>query len=869
MPLAAALLATTASLALPAPADAQESAAARRDYAIPAGNLNAALLAFAETSGVEIVYDATRLGNARTRGLQGPHSVAEGLALLLEGTGFTYRFTGPSTVSIRPRPPRQASPPPSRAETAGAVKLKGMTVVDSAIDDEETYAPAPTSVATKIELPVRKTPFTINQASEELIEERGDVNIFETLENFAGVTTTSTNADIGQGISRSIQVRGFDLGGAGQTLVNGQRAYSLGSQNRDAANLERVELLRGPAALYYGAAQPGGVINYVYKRPKATARYAVKADVDSEGSYGGSIDLTGPIDAAGTLLYRAVGNYSRYEDDQDHIFSNPVSALAALTWSPSPEFSTTFTYEYYDFESVPEQENNKRDGTTGEYFPVPRDFFWGNLNDRAVRTSHTLIWDAKWTPSDALKVSAYANFQRADQWYQNTRIAGGGRAGYPASADADGNVPRYVSMGRNSSPETERENLSFGLDVSGRFETFGLGHDWLVGGGYGQTRSRSSYIPSYLSCLFGQSTTSNDCEGEPRSLAPPDLNIFDPVHEDWEGAYLLDEAIFAVPWDKREDYNLYVQDLITLPNDTTRVMLAVGWSRFENLGRGGISNWRTLERNDDTRNDVEAWSPRFAIMQDIGDSSTIYASFGESFQPQSSLTLNDIDGELILDPERGRQYEIGYKRDLFYGEGLLQVSLFRLEKENVARAANPDTCDPNVVTPGAPLYCYYLLDGLQRSDGLEISLSGNITSWWSASMGYSYLDATVVESNDVNNVGKQIPYVPEHSLTLWNRWTLFDWADGSNLGAGVGLKLYDRVNNGFDDEGETDWNPSYELVDVGLYYTAPLAAGQVKVSAQIKNLFDATYYDRRRYRSSGAIVWGNKRRAFLNLEYRF
>ncbi|MBB5279468.1 TonB-dependent siderophore receptor [Pacificimonas flava] len=858
-------------MALAGPAAAQAEVADRTvQFAIPAGDLASSLLQLSEAAGLDMVLNPALVDGETAPALSGAMTARDGLDRLLAGTSLYYAITAGGRIVLR----RAAGPPASaasgpQANRANAVRLQGVTVTETAIEPEETYAPAPSSIATKLNLPLRRTPFTINQATEELIDERADINIFETLENFAGVTTTSTNADIGQGISRSINVRGFELGGAGQTLINGQRAYGLGSQNRAADNLERVELLRGPAALYYGAAQPGGVVNYVYKRPKDFARYQVQANTDSQGSYGGSIDLTGPITEDGTLLYRAVGNYSRYEDDQNHIFSNPVSALAALTWKPSEAFSTTFTYEYYDFESVPEQENNKLDSETGEFFPIPRDFYWGNLDDRAVRTTHTFIWDAEWKPSETLKVNAYANFQRSDQWYQNTRIVGGGRGGTPTTADENGNVPRYVSMGRNSSPETEIENLSVGLDISGEFDTFGLTHEWLVGGGYGQTRSRSSYIPSYLSCLFGQSTTSDDCEGEPRSLTPPDLNIVDPVYSDWEGAFLLDEAVFAVPWDKRRDYNLYVQDLITLPNGTTRLMAAIGWSRYENLGRGTIDDWRTMERGEDTRSDVEAWSPRFAIMQDIGASSTIYASYGESFQPQGSLTLNDENGELLLDPERGRQYEIGFKRDIFDEQGIVQIALFRLERENVARAANPDTCDTNVITPGDPLYCYNLLDGLQRSDGFEISVSGVLAPWWSASLGYSYLDATIVRSNDEANVGKQLPYVPEHSLTLWNRFDIFRWDDGGTLGFGAGAKLYDRVNNGFNDAGETDWNPSYVLVDTGLYYTRPLAGGQFKLSAQLKNVFDEVYYDRRRYFNSGTIVWGNERRAFLQAEMTF
>lgn len=834
-----------------------QSAERQTIFAIPAGSLNSALLAFGEAAGIKLVFDPAPLTGKQTAGLHGPTDIRAGLDRLLQGSDFTWRFTAADTVTIVPVAGRQTAQP------SGSVRLGGMQVTATAIDAEDSYAPAPSSVATKLELPIRQTPFTINQATEELIRERGDVNIFETLENFAGVSTVSSNADIGQGISRSINVRGFDLASSGQQLINGQRSYSLGSQNRSADNLERVELLRGPAALYYGAAQPGGIINYVYKRPKEEARYQFFAKTDTEGSYGGTIDLTGPLTADGTLLYRAVGNYSRYEDDQDKIFSNPVSALGALTWRPSPAFETNITYEFYDFESVPEQENNKRDGLTGAYFPVPRDFFWGSTNDRANRTSHTVIWDATWRPTDHLKVAAYANYQHAKQWYQNTRTVGGGRGGVPTAADPDGNVPRYISL----SPDSRYRNWSAGLDVSGDFMTGGLRHDWLIGGGIGQTRTRSASVPTSISCLYGQQNPSASCP-DARSLAPDQLNIFNPVYEPWAHADLRDEAVFVVPAAKRKDYNVYFQNMITLPNETTRILLAIGWSKYDNLARGSY-NWNTQTRGDDTRNKKSAWSPRVAIMQDIGESSTVYASYGESFNPQASLTMQDEQGNALLSPETGKQYEIGYKRDLFGGEGLLQASLFRIDKGNVARAGNADTCEGDITDPNDPNFCYYMLDGKQRSDGFEIELSGNITSWWSASLGYSYLKTEVKESNDLPNLGKQLPYIPEHALTLWSRFKLHEWNNGSTIATGVGLKLYDRVHNGYDAAGETAWNPAYELVNMGLFYTTPMGNSELRINANISNLFDKTYYDRRRYYNAGTIVWGNARRATLTAELTF
>jgi len=136
-------------------------------------------------------------------------------------------------------------------------------------------------------------------------------------------------------------------------------------------------------------------------------------------------------------------------------------------------------------------------------------------------------------------------------------------------------------------------------------------------------------------------------------------------------------------------------------------------------------------------------------------------------------------------------------------------------------------------------------------------------------MGYSYLETEVKQSNDLPNLGKQLPYIPKHALTLWSRFKLMEWTNGATLATGVGLKMYDRVHNGYDAAGQTDWNPAYELVNLGVFYATPVGSSQLRISANVNNVFDTTYYDRRRYYNAGTIVWGNERRATLTAEFTF
>jgi len=757
-----------------------------------------------------------------------------------------------SRAQVQPARSMDAESPSDR-NTAGVTALPSITVQS---DVSPYLADQPSSLAAKSTLPPRQTPFTVNQASAELIRERGDATIYETLERFAGVTTASNNGDIGQGMTRNVNVRGFSVSGTGQLLINGQRTYSAAASARGADNLEAVELLRGPAALYYGAAEPGGIISYNYKRPKKEDAYVLLGRTDSKGSYGGMVDMTGALNKDATLLYRAVGSFQHTKDDQKHIWSEPKSLLAAITLAPNAQFSTTLTYEKLKIASVPEQENNMRITNPshplyGQYYPVPRDFFWGSLNDRAVRDTDTWLWDMQWQPSESFGIKASANAQEFTQWWQNTRIQGGGNG-----PDAAGNVGRYVSARRS-----EGKNHAAAIDVYGKLHTWELRHDWLVGVGLGYTESRTS----------GRAVANASRPGQPYTPGP--INIFDPIYSDWPWR----ERIWLDPLgdvSKREDRNVYLQDLIELPNRKTRLMLAAGWAQIENRPNSTGTADSTVSR----------WSPRAAVMHDVSASTTAYVSYGESFNPQSSLTMLDMAGQYITTPQQGKQIEIGVKQDLFDGRAMLSAALFRIDKKNMPMPAQEDNgCDATAApAPGTPGTtdgmgdCRTALNGLQRSQGIELELTGNITDWWSAQIAYAYLHTQYVKTDNLWNLGRDMANMPRHNVSLWNKFRLHQSADVGRLDLGVGVKAWSKSHNAWRNPTthmrgtSADWNPGYAIVDLALFWEKPLGRGKrIKVALNVNNVFDKTYYDRNRFANGNTIVWGNQRRALLNTQLAF
>jgi len=656
-------------------------------------------------------------------------------------------------------------------------------------------------------------------------------------------------------MERGITVRGFSNAGSndGQILINGQRAYGTGGGMRGTDTLESVELLRGPASLYYGAAQPGGVFNYNYKRPRAQAAYVLRGRTDSRGSLGGMLDMTGPLTVDKTLRYRLVGSYTKQEDDQRHVWAKPASALAALQWVPHGRFETTLTYEYLKHTAVPEKENNKKT-VNGNYYPIAiRDAYLGQLGDRAEKTVDTLLWDATWNLSEAFKANATVNWQKSYQWYVATRPSGSGGGGTPPDPLASG-IPRSVSF----SPGGQRHNLSLGLDFSGMLMVGNFKHEWLAGGGVGTMRSRSKSRPT-VSGEFDSGNYISPRNGRliaPGRYAPDPLDIHGTHKGYWQWlAEVMEQSAYMVPWAKRKDSSIYIQDMLHLPDGRTRIMAALGWAKYDNLARGRY-NYTTEKRAVDTQFDVSKTSPI-----------TIYASHGKSFAPQPSLTRLDSNGLALLTPEEGVQYELGYKQDLNDIQGLFTAAIFRLDKKNMARSAN-EFCDSGVTDPEDSNFCYYELDGLQRSQGIEFGLSGEILPGWQSAINYTWMDTEIVKTENQWQRGRSFAGIPRHSASLWNKWRVVREQGYGALWLGVGLRGQSSMHTSYTATGASRI-AGYGVIDVGLFWNRTIGGRDVRINANLNNAFNRTLYVGTAAPPAGTLIYGPQRRLLLTAQMAF
>jgi iron complex outermembrane receptor protein len=293
--LLAALFATGMALA-PAPGQAQTG---ERSYDIPAGPLSAALARFAAEAGVALSADARLTEGKTTRGLKGRYGVQAGLDALLSGSGLEARPGAGGFIVQR-----------VAAAQAAATVLPTVTVEDK-LEWEATSRGfrATHSNATGFgNQPLLDTPHSISVITREVMEEQRVSQLKDVLKNDASVELDSERR------YDNAFIRGFELHREQSYQRDGLRVINLARGGLE--NVERVEILKGLSGLYYGMGAPGGLLNYVIKRPgpEPFARFWV--DANHFGGYRVRADVSRPLTEGGR---HGVRFNAAYEDLTDHV----------------------------------------------------------------------------------------------------------------------------------------------------------------------------------------------------------------------------------------------------------------------------------------------------------------------------------------------------------------------------------------------------------------------------------------------------------------------------------------------------------------------------------------------------------------------
>ncbi|OAI24966.1 TonB-dependent siderophore receptor [Methylomonas koyamae] len=756
-----------AAAGLLAPAVTVAADPATQNFDIPSQALSSALTRFSAATGLQVLYEGDIAERITAPELKGVYSPEQALQKMLRGSGLNYRFSNGNTVTLE----KKAVVEPQSAAgvtTLPSVTVTGKAYYDSASADNPGYAVNATSTATKTATPVMDTPMSIQVIPKTVLDDQQAYRIADAVKNVSGV-----QAPFQLGYDGFV-VRGFDL-----TRLEYRNGVRIPLSNFDLANVQAVEVLKGPSSGLYGRIEPGGMINVVTKKPQAEPRYSLNQRFGSYDYYRTEANATGALNADKSLKYRIDLSYLDTKSFRDRMFNDKIFVAPALTWQASAQTEFNFSMEY-SYENRPMDGGFPAIGQRVANLPINRTFDYPGTRD----TYEKFIADFNWSHefNDRWKLrNGVTTFIFNEHWNEISAVG----------LRADKRTNEYWNW---SGPRNTQQHSVF-LDLTGHFDLYGTQHEVLAGTDYYILERTNSVSSVFLGTVDIYNPVFPPIDVAAVSGLPHDLNSF--RQESWNGVYFQDQITL---WDKLQ---------------------IMGGGRYDwaSTGNGNAStNVQDAER--ELRNiDEDYFSPRTGILYRPLPWLSLYGNYVESVGANNGLTA---DGS-ALPSQTAQQYEAGIKTELFDGKLLSTIAFFDLTKQNTL------TPDPKFRNVSRAI-------GEARSRGLEIDVSGQIGDAVSVVGSYAYTDSEITK--DTDNAGKRLPNAPLHSGSFWLKYAFQQpTLKGFSVGAGVytaSKRWGDAANSYYDD--------AYARLDLYAAYKQKIAGATVTTQLNINNVTDTRYY---------------------------
>ncbi len=575
-----------------------------------------------------------------------------------------------------------------------------------------------------------------------------------------GITAEQCGTDMrGYGIN----IRGFDANDNSfyQDGLQLQGTNYVSFMTLDTYGAERLELLRGPASVLYGQNGPGGLINYVSKRPTAEPRHEVEVGAGTFDRFEGRFDFSGPITEDGALQYRVTGLARESDTQIDFVEDDRIFFAPALTWEGEDTTLTLLAHYQRD------------------------DAGWGT---QFLPASGTVLDN----PNGEIPVSRFVGEPDFDK-YQLDQVAVGYQLEHRFNetftvrqnaryAYIHNELELVYGVGLNPADPQQRLLSRVGDESESELGSVAVDN---------QVQAKFDTGPVAHTALLGVDFQYYDFSDVGASRSVSDLDVFDPDY----GAELGDAVPYEDSDHMQRQIGVYVQEQAKL---FEQLVVVLG-------GRYDFAKSEFTEDvfNTESKTEDSAFTGRAGLVYLFDNGLAPYASYSESFMPQLGT---DAAGNPFK-PEEGRQYEVGLKYQPPGWNSFVTVSLFDLVKQNVL---TPDPADPanNQVQTGEI-----------RSRGIELEGVASFDFGLDVTVAYTFLDAEITKSNAESDTGEsKLGNRPErtakHSASLWADYTIPE-GDFAGLGAGAGVRY---IGPTFGDNFEDLKLPGYTLFDASIHY---------------------------------------------------
>jgi iron complex outermembrane receptor protein len=554
------------------------------------------------------------------------------------------------------------------------LELPTTDIQGSRITQDEGYMASQASTASKSDVPIKEEAQSINVVTQQTLDDYQVRSLGDAMKFVSGVSQGNTLG----GSRDSLIKRGFGTNDDGSILRDGVRS-NLG--HNFSATTERVEVLKGPASMLYGALEPGGLINVISKKPEYTQSTTLSGSAYSEGGGTMAVDTTGPLGDTG-LAYRLIAE-RKHEDYWRNYGVNESTLVApSLAWT-GERASLNLSYEYNEYSN-----------------PFDRGTVFTNGHPADIDYDKRL--DEPWAKSVGIRETATARFEYELSEAWKTRVTYGwnnDRYSLSIAQPSLSNAGKFQRAANGAHYDDETRYASW--DFIGKQELFGHRHDLLIG------------VDNQVSDQYRGKTY--------RGTAQEGFDITAPVYGGLAEPSKINAAQSNLS-NKLTSSSVYLKDNWHL-DDRWILVFGGRYQHYDQFSETGMIK-RVPVRDDNG----DAFVPFLGLVYKADETLSLYGNYSRSFKPNDTVD----DNLSTFKPEEGRSYEVGAKYDPLPGLNI-NLALFDIEKKNVVT---------NTIVGGKTIA---EAAGKVGSQGLELDVTGRLAERWDLIGTYAYTHTEILD----------------------------------------------------------------------------------------------------------------------------
>ncbi|WP_375475219.1 TonB-dependent siderophore receptor [uncultured Nostoc sp.] len=490
-------------------------------------------------------------------------------------------------------------------------------------EQDTGYNASDASTATKTDTPLRDIPGSIQVIPQEVIRDQGAISVREAVRNVSGVTYASSSGNRGEGFT----VRGFSA----EPFLNGFRGEGFSRTQEESANIDHIEILKGPASILYGRVDPSGIINRVTKKPLFDPFYELNFTAGSYSFYRPTLDFAGPLNDEKTLAYRLNIAYEDAGSFRDRVQTERFLFAPSFTYRLSENTTLNLDVSYLRDARPIDRGLVVLSDNKVPNIPLGRDLGDPTRQEKFTQTLAALYLDHRFNPNLSLR-----------SLFRYTASTESG-PGATLQIFGDTEDDRTFELG-NSIGDQYYETYSWQNDLTAKVKTGSIQHTVLLG--LELTRQKSFFSARDRSAGF--------------------IDVFNPNYNFTFGEF----DPLRTGNDVTETFGIYLQDQITLLNN---LKLLVG---------GRFDTYHFESTTNDVANppdNADAFTPRVGIVYQPIQEVSLYTSYSQSFTPNSGRSISNQP----FDPQKGTGYEVGVKTELLNSRLSSTLAYYNTTLKNV------------------------------------------------------------------------------------------------------------------------------------------------------------------------------------------